>query len=228
VLAVGADTTVEQHAPHLPLATDTLQTHAVLAALASEFPDVRIGPALEYGHLTWGLPFGASIDLTPPLLLRYAAGCFAALVARYHPSALYVADVHGSIVHRDTLRTALATVTDRPTAFRWLYDPLVADSVAVGDVHAGGVETALVHRISPDLVDAAWWPARTAELAAGALSHGETVTLAGDLPRFIARVERASFNGIVGDIVRAATLDGTALFARQLAVARADVAAWLR
>lgn len=32
------------------------------------------GPPLEYGQLTWGLPFGMSIDITAALLTRYVRG----------------------------------------------------------------------------------------------------------------------------------------------------------
>lgn len=221
VLAIGVDTTIEQHGPHLPLATDTIQTYGVLHRLAAEIDGLVAGPALEYGHLTWGLPFGLSVDLTPPLLARYARGFLAALVAWYEPRALYVADVHGSLVHRNTIREALAQVRTARTGFRWLPDPITAFSSDRGDFHAGGVETALVAHLHPGWVDAAKWPARLGELAAGEMTVAEAVALSTELPRFIARVEAGGVNGIVGSIRN--PVDGRAMFEAMLDVARADV-----
>lgn len=225
VLAVGVDTTVEQHGPHLPLATDTIQTYGVLHRLAAELEGVVAGPALEYGHLTWGLPFGMSVDLTPPLLARYAAGFLRALVDWYRPAALYVADVHGSIVHRNTIEAVLAESGAARTRFRWLPDPIVGFSADRGDMHAGGVETALVSRIHPDWVEVAKWPARFDELAAGEMPVAEALALSTDLSRFIERVEAGGVNGIIGRIRN--PVDGAAMFDAMLDVARADVQALL-
>ena len=36
ILAFSVDTAVEEHGPHLPLATDRIQSYAVLAKLAEE------------------------------------------------------------------------------------------------------------------------------------------------------------------------------------------------
>jgi hypothetical protein len=71
VLAFSVDTAVEEHGPHLPLATDTIQSYAVLTRLAAEFERFVPGPPVEYGQLTWGLPFGFSIDITAVLLTEY-------------------------------------------------------------------------------------------------------------------------------------------------------------
>src|SRR6185503_13346664 len=80
ILAFSVDTAVEQHGPHLPLGTDTIQSYAVLHRLAGEFDGFMVGPPLDYGQLTWGLPFGMSIDLTPRLVSRYMSGFVNALL----------------------------------------------------------------------------------------------------------------------------------------------------
>ena len=54
LVAFSVDTAVEQHGPHLPLMTDTLQSYGVLHRLADEKPDLALAPPVEYGHLTWG------------------------------------------------------------------------------------------------------------------------------------------------------------------------------
>lgn len=228
VLAFGVDTTVEQHGPHLPLATDTIQTYAVLERLAAEFDGFMIGPPLDYGHLTWGLAFGMSVDVTTPLLTRYMTAFTAALREWLNPAALYVADVHGSLAHRNAVQEGLRRSGAPRWAFRWLHDPLVEFGFQRGDAHAGGVETALVAHIDPQLVCAEWWPARVETLAAGQMTMADAVELSGDVSRFVARVEAGGPNGIVGDVRQAALLDAPELFRRMLVTARQDVTALLR
>jgi len=223
ILALGVDTTVEQHGPHLPLGTDTIQTYAVLQRLAGEIDGLALGPPLDYGHLTWGLPFGFSVDLTPSLLGRYVQRFLRALIDWFDPAALYVADVHGSLVHRQTIAAAVRESGMARADFRWLHDPLVEFAGQRGDAHAGAVETLLVAHIAPALVDAGLWPARVDELVAGQMTPDEAVALSADLRQFIARVESHPLNGIVGELRNAATLDATLMMNRMLDVARADL-----
>ncbi|MBI4622955.1 MAG: creatininase family protein [Verrucomicrobia bacterium] len=223
ILAFSVDTAVEQHGPHLPLATDTIQSYAVLHELAAQTDGLVVGPPVDYGHLTWGLPFGLSIDLTPPLVTRYVCGFVNAVVDWMSPESLYVADVHGSLVHRNAIQDGLRRSRCARWAFRWLYEPLVEFSSARGDMHAGGVETALVEHISRDLVDSHWWPGRRDELAVGQMTMAHAVELSADLRRFIDQVESHPFNGIVGHVGNYFDLDAGDLMNRMLEVARQDV-----
>jgi creatinine amidohydrolase/Fe(II)-dependent formamide hydrolase-like protein len=91
--------------------------------------------------------------------------------------ALYVVDGHGSIIHRSAIQAGLAASHCPRWMFRWLHEPLVEFAGARGDQHAGGVETALVQRVSPDLVDPHWWPHRIDELAAGQMTMESAVEL---------------------------------------------------
>lgn len=224
VLAFSIDTAIEQHGPHLPLATDTMQSYAVLHRLAARHAAITLGPPLDYGHLTWGLPFGFSIDLTPPLVTRYVRGCVDALLAWQNPAALYVVDVHGSLAHRQAIQQALRASRCARWAFRWLYEPLIPFSHDRGDAHAGGVETALIAHISPDLVDGRWWPQRSDELAARQMLMADAVGLSSDLTQFIAQVEAHGLNGIVGEVRHASRLDAADLLQRMVDVAEADIA----
>ena len=70
VLCVNIDTAVEEHGPHLPLATDRIQCMAALRAAAEGAPGVAIAPPADYGQLAWALPIGLSIDLTVPLTAK--------------------------------------------------------------------------------------------------------------------------------------------------------------
>ncbi len=223
ILAFSVDTAVEEHGPHLPLMTDTIQSYAVLERLADEFDSFALGPPVEYGHLTWGLPFGLSIDITPPLLTRYVTRFTNAILEWMSPRALYVVDVHGSIVHRNAIQEGLRQSRSECWAFRWLHDPLIEFAGERGDQHAGGIETALVEQINPQLVDSRWWPQRAEELSVGEMPLDLAVELSSDLPAFIKRVESGSFNGIVGKVRNYFELDAGQLMQRMLNVAREDV-----
>ena len=224
VLAFSVDTAVEEHGPHLPLATDTIQSYAVLRALQAATPGLLIGPPVDYGHLTWGLPFGLSVDLTPPLVTRYVRGVANALQRIVEPESMYVVDVHGSIVHREAIQAGLRESSVRHFAFRWLHDPLVEFSGDRGDQHAGGVETALIEYISAELIDHRWWPERVAELADREMSLETAVSLHADMSAFIATVEERGLNGIVGGIRNYFDVDGDLMMRRMLDVARNDLA----
>jgi creatinine amidohydrolase/Fe(II)-dependent formamide hydrolase-like protein len=92
-----------------------------------------------------------------------------------------------------------------------------------GDQHAGGVETALVQYLQPELVDSRWWPGRIDELAQGSMELAVTLELAQDMDRFIRHVETESRNGIVGDVRNFFAVDAATLFGKMLAVARQDL-----
>jgi creatinine amidohydrolase/Fe(II)-dependent formamide hydrolase-like protein len=223
LVAFSVDTAVEQHGPHLPLMTDTLQSYGVLHELAGDNPDLGLAPPVEYGHLTWGLPFGLSIDVTPPLLTRYVAGFVDAVKRWRKPKAIYVVDVHGSPVHRQAIQTGIGMSGCRAHAFRWLYEPLVPLAGDRGDQHAGGVETALIERIDGNMIDTEWWPGRIEELEAGQIALETAVELSADLPRFIALVEQGKANGMVGKIRNYNHVDARQMFREMTAIARADL-----
>lgn len=223
ILAFSVDTAVEEHGPHLPLMTDTLQSYAVLNQLAKETDDFLVGPPVEYGQLTWGLPFGLSVDLTAPLLTRYVRGFVNAVMKWIKPAAIYVVDVHGSIVHRNAIQEGLRLSECEHWAFRWLHEPLVEFAGERGDQHAGGVETALIHHINPNLVDSRWWPDKVEELARGQMQLESAIELSQDLFKFIDAVEAHPLNGIVGNVRNFFDLDAKLLFDRMMEVAREDV-----
>jgi creatinine amidohydrolase len=223
LVAFSVDTAVEQHGPHLPLMTDTLQSYGVLGRLAAENPELGLGPPVEYGHLTWGLPYGLSIDITPPLLTQYVAGFIDALMRWWKPKGIYVVDVHGSPVHRAAIEAGIDSSGCRAAVFRWLYDPLAEVTADRGDQHAGGVETALIELLNPNLIDGHWWPDRIEELAQGEAPMDRIVELSNDLTRFIAFVEANDVNGIVGKIRNYHQVSATRMFDDMLAIAQRDL-----
>lgn len=225
VLAFSVDTAVEEHGPHLPLATDTIQSYAVLRKLRDEFRRFELVPPVDYGQLTWGLPFGFSIDLTAELLTAYVTRFTNATLIRHRPKSVYVVDVHGSIVHRRAIVEGLKQSRAERWLFRWLHEPLAEFASERGDQHAGAVETALVEHINPDLLDSDWWPGRIDELERHQMSFEQAVELTPDLSAFNDHVREHSCNGIVGRIQNYPDLDAELMFNRMLTAARKDVEA---
>jgi creatinine amidohydrolase/Fe(II)-dependent formamide hydrolase-like protein len=223
ILAFSVDTAIEEHGPHLPLATDTIQSYGVLTALARSNSDVRLARPLDYGQLTWGLPFGFSIDLTADLLARYVTGYANALVRWRQPQALYVVDVHGSITHRNAIVQGLKNSTAEHWRFRWLHEPLAEFASAKGDQHAGGVETALVEHFAPQMIDCHWWPGRKNDIVAGQMTLETAVSLSADLSAFTQHVRTHECNGIIGDVNNYQQLETETLFDRMLKVAVDDI-----
>lgn len=223
LLAFSVDTAVEEHGPHLPLGTDTIQSYAVLEKLSHEFDDLEVGAPVEYGQLTWGLPFGFSIDLTAELLANYVSQFASAMCRWKQPRAVYVVDVHGSAVHRQAIVDGLNASGIGQWSFRWLHEPLAEFASQRGDQHAGGVETCLVEHINQDLIDRQWWPNHIEQLADEQLTFQAAVDLSRDLPTFLEHVRRSNLNGIVGDIKNYHQLDPHLLFGLMLDVARRDV-----
>ena len=70
IAAFSCDTAVEEHGPHLPLATDRFQSYHILHSLADEFPELTVVAPFDYGQLTWGLPVGLSVNLEADLTHR--------------------------------------------------------------------------------------------------------------------------------------------------------------
>ncbi|MBI3464499.1 MAG: creatininase family protein [Planctomycetes bacterium] len=223
ILAFSVDTAVEQHGPHLPLATDTIQSYAVLNQLQSEVAGIELGRPVEYGQLTWGLPFGFSIDLTAALLREYVQRFTDAMIDWLQPEAVYVVDVHGSLVHRQAIVEGLHRSRCQRWAFRWLYGPLAEFTADRKDQHAGGVETAMVERAGRELVDPRWWPDRMDEIAAGQMPFEKAVELQGDLPKFFSYVKSSTHNGVIGEIRNYHQVDAAVMFDRMMNSARSDV-----
>jgi len=223
IVAFSVDTAVEEHGPHLPLCTDTIQSYGVLQRLAETHDELTIAPPVEYGHLTWGLPFGMSVDITPELVTKYVREYTNAIQTRYDAEAIYVVDVHGSIVHRNAIQAGLAESDADRYLFRWLHDPLVEFSGNRGDQHAGGVETALVELINPDLVDSSWWPVRLVELANDQMDMKAALEQQSYLDGFINYVVSRQMNGIVGEIRNYFDVDAQHMMKLMLDTASEDI-----
>jgi len=225
VLCVQVDTAVEEHGPHLPLATDRIQCMTTLRAATEGIANVAIAPPADYGQLAWALPIGLSIDLTAPLTARYVEGYVNALVDWLAPSSIYVACTHGSKLHHQAIQTGLAASRAKRSMFRWLLEPLGDFTGARGDAHAGGVETAMIRHINPALVDGRWWPGRVDELARGQITLAAALEGAKDVDAWVRETEARPWNGIVGDVRNFFAVDAREMLGRMAELARRDIEA---
>jgi len=227
-LAFSVDTAVEEHGPHLPLSTDRIQSYAVLERVAAEREGMLIAPPADYGQLTWGLGPVMTIDLTAPLTTAYVTGYVNAMLDWAAPKAVYVVDVHGSLIHRQAVRAGIEASKAKRWAFRWLHEPIASMTWERKDAHAGGAETMLIETIDPAWVDGSWWPGAVEELAADQISLDDALKLGGDVAGFIERAETRGWNGIVGDVRTYFDLDGGAMMKVMVDQAIADVDELLR
>jgi len=154
---------IEQHGPHLPLATDALINQGVVAQALQRLPpsaSVLVLPALTIGDSLehTAFPGTLSADLDDLLGLWLAIG---RSVVRAGVKKLVLFNSHGGQrAHVDLaalrLRVAHGLLVVRAHSFGFGVPPglFEADELAHG-LHGGAVETSLVMHLRPDLVRAA-------------------------------------------------------------------------
>jgi creatinine amidohydrolase len=195
ILPVGA---TEEHGPHLPLFTDTLEAVAVAKKVA-ERRNLFLAPAMPYGvcRSTRGFPGTITVGhdalraFTEDLLLSFHDSGFKRVLiltghaGGQHMSALEQACQRAAEL-RD-LRVSLVSLFD-------LIDPAAVE--ARGDGHAGEVETSLLLFLREDLV------------------KGKPEGFFPKRPRFLIKkdVRHLMGGGIMGDPSRASIEKGRAYF----------------
>lgn len=196
VVPVGS---LEQHGPHLPLATDTLVASAVAERLHALRPDAGLAPAVPIGasgeHA--GFPGTLSIGTEALRLLVVELVRDAASTWR----AVLVLNGHGGN------GPALAAAQELCR-----YEGRTLDVVHLGlpggDAHAGRTETSLLLHLAPDLVDLS------------VAEPGATQPVRELLPRLRTEgVAGVSPNGVLGDPTGATAAEGAGLFDRLVALA---------
>ena len=157
VLPVGA---VEQHGPHLPLITDTLQVTRVLDAALKRLPETVAAwtlPALPYGksgeHAGFPGTMSLSADTLRATLFDVAAGVQKAGFRRLaflngHGGNASVLDAAARDIHAATGPTCFCI---QPSF--WLQPPFeVSEDEDRFGIHAGELETSLMLALEPSLV----------------------------------------------------------------------------
>lgn len=163
VLPAGA---TEQHGPHLPAGTDTLNVEHIartaaeqLAARAGATVPVVVAPALPFGSSDHHLPFGATLSLDSEVLLRALRSLGRSAVASGF-ERLFLLNGHGGnqeivrLAGRDLSRD-LGVHVASGAWWELARDEIeVAGGSALGRVpgHAGAFETSAVLALRPELV----------------------------------------------------------------------------
>ncbi|MCX5041594.1 mycofactocin biosynthesis peptidyl-dipeptidase MftE [Aldersonia sp. NBC_00410] len=192
---------VEQHGPHLPLATDTTIATAVAAALPGlHAPAVAFGASGEHEGFAGTMSIGTAA-LSSVLVELGRSAC------RWAPRICFV-NGHGgnSVAVADAVR--LLRFEGRDAG--WL-----PCAVPRADAHAGRTETSLMLHLDPESV-------RT-DLA----EAGNTESIAALLPRLRAGgMAAVSANGVLGDPTGASAAEGERLFEQMVVLAADCFARW--
>ncbi|MGY1672717.1 mycofactocin biosynthesis peptidyl-dipeptidase MftE [Geodermatophilus sp. SYSU D00710] len=182
---------VEQHGPHLPLATDTTVATAVVAA--ADLGPALVAPAVPYGASGEheGFPGTVSIgtEALTSLLVEYgrSAGRWA--------GRLLLVNGHGG--NLDALRRAVPLLRGEGRDAAWF-----PCGVPGGDAHAGRTETALLLHLEPGAA------------RPGRAVPGVTTPIGHLLPRLRDEGVRAvSPTGVLGDPTGATAEEGARLLA---------------
>jgi creatinine amidohydrolase len=157
---------VEQHGPHLPLATDALINDAVVrAALQQPLPQctLLVLPAQTVGFSPEHTSFGGTLTIADTTLADVWTD-LGRSVARAGVRKLVIFNTHGGqkplvdlVAMR--LRSECRMLVARASYFAFGTPPGVFDAAeAAHDIHGGEVETSLMLHVAPELV-------RTAEIA---------------------------------------------------------------
>ncbi|MEO5709666.1 MAG: mycofactocin biosynthesis peptidyl-dipeptidase MftE [Nocardioidaceae bacterium] len=189
---------VEQHGPHLPLATDTMVANAVTRAAAERLDAtgtrVLVAPSVNYGASGehQGFPGTVSIGHEALFLLLVEL----ARSACHWSGGIVFVNGHGG--NTSTLLKVVELLRYEDRAVAW-----TSTALADADAHAGETETSLLRFLAP-------WSVRVDLMAAGA-----TEPVSELMPRLREEgVRGVSPNGVLGDPTTSSPERGRELFQR--------------
>ncbi len=154
IFPIGA---LEEHGPHLPLSTDSLQPEYVAIEVAKKLGNAYVLPILKYGQCSSTRNFPGTISLSFETLQMIAEDVLAEL-HRTGFRNVVVLSGHAGRLHMAALRLAAERVLEEHDMKIMVlsdYDIAYAMKeieIPQDDGHAGMIETSRVMAIRPDLV----------------------------------------------------------------------------
>ncbi|MGP3533867.1 creatininase family protein [Microbacterium sp. RD1] len=160
LIAVGA---IEQHGPHLPLATDTLIASETARRVAERMPGVLLGPTLPVGVSTHHASFPGTLSLPERVFQDQVSACVASLGAHGIERVFVLSGHGGNFGPLARLETEsggrIGGATFVPfadlDAFVGVFHSVSAqDGISAPDsgAHAGEWETSIMLALHPELV----------------------------------------------------------------------------
>jgi creatinine amidohydrolase len=154
IFPIGA---VEEHGPHLPLSTDSLQPEYVAMEVAKKLDNVYVLPIMKYGQCSSTRNFPGTISLSFETLQMIAEDVLSEL-HRTGFRNVVVLSGHAGRLHMAALKLAAERVLEEHDMKIMVlsdYDIAYAMKeieIPQDDGHAGMIETSRVMAIRPDLV----------------------------------------------------------------------------
>ena len=154
IFPIGA---LEEHGPHLPLSTDSLQPEYVAIEVAKKLGNAYVLPILKYGQCSSTRNFPGTISLSFETLQMIAEDVLSELHRNGFRNVVVLSG-HAGRLHMAALRLAAEHILeDHDMKLMVLSDYDIAYAmkeieIPQDDGHAGMIETSRVMAIRPDLV----------------------------------------------------------------------------
>jgi creatinine amidohydrolase/Fe(II)-dependent formamide hydrolase-like protein len=160
---------LEQHGPHLPLATDTIIAEAVADVVSRRLPNLVVAPCLPVGCSDHHLSFPGTASISKEVASAYLVSVTRTLLSHGFQNAYLFSGHAGNIPAMKEAANSLAGETlGRVAAFvdwpgqrramhEWARAELGMSPERIGS-HAGHFETSIMLYLRPELVDVAAAP----------------------------------------------------------------------